>query len=52
MAHYGELTALAASVDGKYVFSAGQDGIIFVYDVIEHTPQTKRGLGMMGAQIQ
>lgn len=38
VAHCGEVSALATSADGKYVFSAGKDGIIFMYDVAEYTP--------------
>lgn len=38
VSHFGEVTALQASIDGRYVFSAGSDGIIFVYDVQEYTP--------------
>ena len=38
MAHMGEITSLQASVCGRYVFSAGSDGIIFMYEVFEHTP--------------
>ena len=38
VAHCGEVSALATSIDGKYVFSAGKDGIIFMYDVVEYTP--------------
>ncbi len=40
VAHFGEVTVLQASACGKYVFSAGQDGIIFVYEVQEYTPKT------------
>ena len=42
VAHEGEVTALKASVDGKLLFSAGTDGIIFVYEVVEHTPTSGR----------
>lgn len=38
VAHLGPVSALVASIDGKYVFSAGKDGIIFMYDVVEHVP--------------
>ena len=44
VAHLSEVSSLQASCCGRYVFSAGTDGIIFVYDVIEHMPaQTRRG---------
>ena len=44
VAHLSEISALQASCCGRYVFSAGKDGIIFVYDVVEHVPaQTRRG---------
>lgn len=29
--HRGEITKLTASLDGKYLFSAGEDGVIFEY---------------------
>ena len=38
VAHLGAVSALVSSIDGKYVFSAGKDGIIFMYDVAEHVP--------------
>ena len=51
MAHYGEVTSLQASIDGRYVFSAGSDGIMFMYEVIEYTPPVKHGraMGSIGA---
>ena len=36
--HLGEVTSIKASVDGRYLFSAGKDGIIFMYDVQEQIP--------------
>lgn len=42
VSHFGEVTALQASVDGRYVFSAGADGIIFVYEVSEYTPPSTK----------
>ena len=47
VSHYGEVSAIKASIDGKYLFSAGKDGIIFMYEIVEHIPQTRRGFGSM-----
>ena len=54
VAHNGGVTKLRSSYDGRYVFSAGNDGVIFVYHVIEPRdlqpqlerldPQTKEDL--------
>ena len=38
MVHFGEVTSLQATIDGRYVFSAGNDGVIFMYEVTEFTP--------------
>ena len=46
MAHFGEVNSLQASVCGKYVFSAGSDGIIFMYEVVEHVPQDRRRMAV------
>jgi WD40 repeat protein len=35
-AHLGEVVKIIASPDGRYVFSAGADGSIFVYSVTEY----------------
>ena len=35
-AHLGEVTNILVSADGRYVFSAGQDGTVFVYSVTEY----------------
>ena len=35
LAHKGGVTRLKSSFDGRYVFSCGEDGAIFVYHVIE-----------------
>lgn len=35
LAHKGAIVKLRSSYDGRYVFSAGEDGIIFIYHVIE-----------------
>jgi len=35
-AHLGEVTRILVSPDGRYVFSAGADGSIFVYSVTEY----------------
>lgn len=35
-AHLGEVTRILVSPDGRYVFSAGADGTIFVYSVTEY----------------
>ena len=34
-AHNGEVTKLRTSPDGRYVFSAGEDGSVFIYQVSE-----------------
>jgi len=47
VAHFGEVNSLQASVCGKYVFSAGSDGIIFMYEVVEHTPQDRRRINIV-----
>jgi len=47
VSHLGEVSAIKASIDGKYLFSAGKDGIIFMYEIVEHIPQTRRGFGSM-----
>ena len=49
--HFGEVRSIKASVDGRYLFSAGSDGIIFMYDVQEQIPQTRRGYGAMSASV-
>jgi len=36
-AHLGEVTRILVSPDGRYVFSAGADGSIFVYSVTEYS---------------
>lgn len=36
--HNGEVTNIKSSPDGRYVFSAGDDGSIFVFQVSEITP--------------
>jgi cilia- and flagella-associated protein 57 len=35
-AHLGEVTKILSSPDGRYVFSAGTDGTVFVYSVTEY----------------
>lgn len=35
-AHLGEVTRVLASPDGRYVFSAGQDGTVFIFSVTEY----------------
>lgn len=35
-AHQGEVIKIMASPDGRYVFSAGADGTIFIYSVTEY----------------
>lgn len=35
VAHSGKITRLRSSYDGRYVFSGGEDGVIFIYHVIE-----------------
>ena len=35
-AHLGEVTKILSSPDGRYVFSAGSDGTVFVYSVTEY----------------
>lgn len=35
-AHLGEVTKVLVSPDGRYVFSAGADGTVFVYSVTEY----------------
>lgn len=37
VAHLGAVTRIRASYDGRFVFSAGEDGTIFVYEVSEAT---------------
>jgi WD40 repeat protein len=51
MAHQGECTHVLATVDSKYLVTAGNDGIIFVYKISEYIPSAKRqpvddGLGL------
>lgn len=50
MTHFGEVNSLQASVCGKFVFSAGSDGIIFMYAVVEHTPVDRRRFGGMASK--
>lgn len=38
-AHIGEVNRVRVSVDGRYVFSAGEDGILFIFQVSEITSQ-------------
>lgn len=33
-AHIGEVSQIIISPDGRYVFSAGSDGSIFIYSVL------------------
>ena len=40
--HRGAITKLAASLDGKYLFSAGDDGVIFEY-VVGFSHKTRSG---------
>lgn len=42
LAHLGQVNSLQASACGKYVFSAGEDGIIFMYEVQEYYPDKNR----------
>jgi WD40 repeat protein len=35
LAHRGSVVRLRSSYDGRYVFSAGEDGVVFIYHVIE-----------------
>lgn len=35
LAHKGSVTKLRSSYDGRYVFSSGEDGVVFIYHVIE-----------------
>ena len=35
-AHLGDVTKIIASPDGRFVFSAGSDGTVFVYSVTEY----------------
>ena len=44
--HQGEVTALRATEDGRYVFSAGEDGCIFMYECEEFTPDQKNRRNM------
>ena len=39
-AHIGEVVKIIASPDGRYVFSAGLDGTIFVFSVTEYANET------------
>ena len=52
VAHYGDALHVKAAEDGFYAFSAGSDGVIFVYQVTE-TEQIKdqRKPGMQGAEV-
>lgn len=35
-AHYGEITQVVVSPDAKYIFTAGNDGCIFVFSITEY----------------
>ncbi len=41
-AHTGECHLVTSSIDGKYLFTAGTDGIIFVFKVAEYFSQFKK----------
>lgn len=43
VAHYGECHLIQASVDGKYVFTAGVDGQVCTFKVSEYLPQMMGG---------
>jgi hypothetical protein len=40
VAHLGSVTQVRSSPDGRYLFSAGEDGTIFIYTVVEPTDFT------------
>jgi WD40 repeat protein len=39
-AHAGAVSKILASPDGRFVFSAGADGSIFIYSVTEYANET------------
>lgn len=39
-AHAGEVVKIVSSPDGRFVFSAGADGVIFVFGVSEFANET------------
>ncbi len=38
-AHMGEVVKILCSPDGRFVFSAGADGTVFVYSVTEYASE-------------
>ena len=50
--HYGDALHIKAAEDGFYAFSAGTDGIIFVYKVVEVDHSEKKKLGMSNEKQQ
>ena len=34
-AHAGEVMKIASSPDGRYLFTVGQDGVLFIYSINE-----------------
>lgn len=40
-AHHGQITCMCVSPDGARLFTAGQDGALFVYKISERAPSTK-----------
>lgn len=39
-AHLGEVTRILMSPDGRYVFTSGTDGVVFVFSVTEYANET------------
>ena len=40
--HFGEITHVGATVDQRFLITAGKDGVIFVYKISEYVPSAKR----------
>ena len=49
--HYGDALHVKAAEDGFYAFSAGSDGIIFVYKVIEVEQSDRKKPGMQANDV-
>jgi WD40 repeat protein len=46
-AHYGEVTKIVVSPDGRHIFSSGSDGTVFIYSITEFADEKNvmKGIG-------
>ena len=51
MTHYGDALHIKAAEDGFYAFSAGSDGVIFVYKVLEVDQGDRKKPGMQASEV-